>query len=97
MVTSKHRKTYEKHPFCGAHLSVNFWDLENDNPTTPIPLSRMLWAIFSYVDYLMILVPAKDFHITLILLYRAKTIPTLYELSLYLSRISFNYFYGDCF
>ena len=77
MVTSKHRKTYEKHPFCGAHLSVNFWDLENDNPTTPSPLSRMPWAIFSYVDYFMKLVPSIDVHCTLILWYIAETIPTL--------------------
>ena len=43
------------------------------------------------------LVPSRDIHFYLILWYVAKEIPTLEELSLSLSRSSFNYFDSDIF
>ena len=40
MVTSKRYKT-EKHPTCGTHFSIKFWNIYFNNPSIPIPLSIM--------------------------------------------------------
>ena len=47
MVTSKCHKTVEKHPFCGARLSINIY-FQIDKPTTIISLKTMSWDIYIF-------------------------------------------------
>ena len=37
-ITSKLHITDKKHPFCGARLSINNWNLRIDKTTTLIPI-----------------------------------------------------------
>ena len=53
MVTSKCHKMYEKYQFCGARFSFNFGFFNNDKPTTPSPLSKMLWDFFRMLVIVM--------------------------------------------
>ena len=48
MVTSKHHKNDEKHPTCGAHISIIFWNKKTKtvHPDTLLQATSIFFHIF---------------------------------------------------